>query len=198
MNSLRRKISQYAYCCLFKNNAMYIHITIFILLLCGCTCPKSQMTNTLNKMIGTQVKLCIPQMECKQASSKSNSNFKMIVYIDSTECTPCALSHLRYWNPLIKETKNIDINYIFIIAPKTKEIYDINVEMEITDLENSIYLDKKYVFLKNNKNIPKETMYHTFLLDMNNKVVIVGNPIGNKRVKNLFYKIIREYETKKN
>lgn len=53
-------------------------------------------------MIGSKVDLCYEQMECKlQPISSRCKKFKMIVYIDSTECTPCALSHLRYWNPII-------------------------------------------------------------------------------------------------
>lgn len=35
-------------------------------------------------------------------------------------------------------------------------------------------------------------MYHTFLLDRQNRVVLVGNPIGNERLWELYKKEIRE------
>ena len=175
-----------------KKHVNILYFSIAILVLCGCNGQKKHVENVLSQMIGTKVDLCIPHMESRQRLTTTNLNkFKMIVYVDSTECTPCALSHLRYWNPIIKETKNLDVCYIFIIAPKMSEIYDINVEMEVTDLESSIFIDNKYVFLKRNKNIPHEDKYHTFLLNNKNDIILVGSPIHNKQIKKIFYNILK-------
>lgn len=143
---------------------VYFYTAVLVFALYGCNEQKAHTTKVLNEMIGSKVDLCYKQMECKQQPISSRCNkFKMIVYIDSTECTPCALSYLRYWNPIIRKTKKLDVCYIFIIAPKKQEIYDINIEMEVSDLENSVYTDNEYVFLKRNKNIPLEkNTIHSF------------------------------------
>lgn len=35
-------------------------------------------------------------------------------------------------------------------------------------------------------------MLHTFLLDEDNKVILVGNPLHNKKIEEMFYKIVEE------
>ncbi len=175
---------------------MHACVAIGSLVLCGCNSHKKQTANVLEKMIGSKVDLCTTQMECKQQPIVSECDkYKMVVYVDSTECTPCALSHLRYWNPIIKETKKYNVCYVFVIAPKKEEIFDINVEMEVTDLTNSIYLDKDYIFLKRNEYIPHEEKYNTFLLDEHNEIVLVGNPINNEQIKNMYYNILKDRVT---
>lgn len=116
----------------------------------------------------------------------------MIVYVDSTECTPCVLSKLRFWNPLIKEAqdKKTDIDYIFIIAPKPESKDDVNMELEISDLRSSIYLDTAFIFRKANPNIPKDNRFHSILLNKNNKVIMVGSPIDSEKIKEIYYRII--------
>ena len=88
---------------------------------------------------------------------------EMVEYIDSTECTPCALNKLRIWNPLIMEAraKGVDINYIFIVAPKPSEMDDINLELGVTDLQSSVYIDTSYEFRKLNPSMPIDNKYHS-------------------------------------
>jgi len=40
--------------------------------------------------------------------------------------------------------------------------------------------------------LPKDNLLHTFLLDENNNVILVGNPVRNKKIKEMFYKIVEE------
>ena len=61
-----------------------------------------------------------------------------------------------------------------------------------TILNNYIYVDTCNVFTRNNSTIPEERYLHTFLLDRENKIVLVGNPNVNERVESLFQKIMNE------
>lgn len=40
-------------------------------------------------------------------------------------------------------------------------------------------------FLKENS-LPQTNLLHTFLLDQNNKLVLLGNPIDNEKLKSLY------------
>ena len=53
-----------------------------------------------------------------------------------------------------------------------------------------IYLDKSHLFKSNNKFLPEEKQYHVFLIDENNNVLLVGNPLLNPHVCDIMYKII--------
>ena len=55
-----------------------------------------------------------------------------------------------------------------------------------------ILLDTLGEFEKLNPHLPKNHLLHTFLLDENNRVVLVGNPLRNKKIEEMFYKIVEE------
>lgn len=177
----------------FQSLNSLLFVASFMLLI-SCKGEKEKVKNHVEEMKATPISLSLDQMECRRnpIESKNNSTYRMVVYVDSAECTTCALSKLRFWNPLIKEArdKKIDIDYIFILAPRTESMDDINMELEITDLQSSIYLDTAYVFKKHNPAIPEETKYHSFLLNNKDRVVFVGSPIDNKKIKNVYYQAL--------
>ena len=55
---------------------------------------------------------------------------------------------------------------------------------------NRLYLFLYRTHVKLNQ-FPKDMMFHTFLLDANNKILAIGNPVLNLKVKELYLKIIR-------
>lgn len=159
------------------------------LLFFGCKSEKEQVRDKIEEMKSRPIELCLDKMECRRNPlSKLNKKYTMVVYVDSAECSSCALSKLRFWNPLIAEAKKkqLDIDYVFILAPKKKDMEDVNVEQEITDLQSSIYVDTAFAFKKNNKDLPKENKYHSFLLNTEGKVILIGSPIANKKIMDIY------------
>ncbi len=53
-------------------------------------------------------------------------------------------------------------------------------------------MDTLNEFAKLNPHLPKNRVLRTFLLDENNKVMLVGNPLHNKKIEDMFYKIVEE------
>lgn len=160
-----------------------------LLFLAGCKRERKEVEKNLELMMSQPISLGLEGMQCRRAPIKANgSHYKMVVYVDSSECTPCSLSKLRFWNPLIKKARTAkkDIDYIFIVAPKPSEIDDINLELSITDLQSSIYLDTAYVFREKNPSIPNDRKYHSFLLDYRNEIKFVGSPVLNKKTLKLY------------
>lgn len=167
--------------------------TMICLLFFGCKSEKEQVRDKIEEMKSRPIELCLDKMECRRNPlSKLNKKYTMVVYVDSAECSSCALSKLRFWNPLIAEAKKkqLDIDYVFILAPKKKDMEDVNVELEITDLQSSIYVDTAFAFKKNNKDLPKENKYHSFLLNTEGKVILIGSPIANKKVMDIYKNIV--------
>lgn len=163
--------------------------TMICLLFLGCKSEKEQVRDKIEQMKSRPIELCLDKMECRRNPlSKLNKKYTMVVYVDSAECSSCALSKLRFWNPLIAEAKKkqLDIDYVFILAPKKEDMEDVNVELEITDLQSSIYVDTAFAFKKNNKDLPKENKYHSFLLNTEGKVIFIGSPIANKKIMDIY------------
>ena len=55
-----------------------------------------------------------------------------------------------------------------------------------------MHIDSSDIFIKKNPHIPLKGVYHTFLLDENNNVILIGNPINNKKINRLFQKLIKD------
>ena len=168
--------------------------TMICLLFLGCKSEKEQVRDKIEQMKSRPIELCLDKMECRRNPlNKLDKKYTMVVYVDSTECSSCALSKLRFWNPLIAEAKKkqLDIDYVFILAPKKEDMEDVNVELEITDLQSSIYVDTAFVFKMNNKDFPKENKYHSFLLNTDGKVIFIGSPITNKKLMDIYKNIVK-------
>ena len=46
--------------------------------------------------------------------------------------------------------------------------------------------------MESNPNLPSESMYHTFMLDENNRVILVGDPMLNKQIEDMMLSIVDE------
>ncbi len=53
-------------------------------------------------------------------------------------------------------------------------------------------LDKNCSFERLNPHLPKNKAMHTFLLDENNNVILVGNPLQNKEIEKMFYEEVEK------
>lgn len=121
----------------------------------------------------------------------TNAEHKILVYVDSTGCTSCRLQ-LHKWKELISEVDSLSgntVQFLFYLIPKSvKEARYITRRDDFThplciDVNNEI--DRMNHF-------PKEEMFHTFLLDADNKVKVIGNPIHNKAVRSLYLETITD------
>ena len=78
---------------------------------------------------------------------------------------------------------NNEFYNIFIINPDSKAKKMLESKYSDNLIPQTIFVDSANVFMEVDPNILSESMYHTFLLDENNKVILVGNPMLNKQLK---------------
>lgn len=124
----------------------------------------------------------------------SSSTYRILVYVDSVGCTSCKLQ-LPKWKSFIAQIDSLSessIPFLFIFQSNNSE--EIRYLLKSNGFDYPVSIDKKNVFSSNNK-FPDDIMFHTFLLDKHNHVVIIGNPIYNLRIKDLYLKHISGKET---
>ena len=117
------------------------------------------------------------------------SEYKILAYVDSIGCTSCKLQ-LSAWSMLINEIDSLyagRVKFIFAFSPnRIKDIYHAILTANFT---YPVYVDKQDSIAKLNR-FPLESNLHTFLLDKNNRVIAVGNPVYNPKIKKLYFNII--------
>lgn len=126
------------------------------------------------------------------------SKLKLIIYFDSINCTSCYISKLIYWKPFIEYSCSLrdELSLVFVLFPPNSEKETIKFKLMSYPIDYPVLIDKNGDFEKLNPHLPKNKAMHTFLLDENNKVILVGNPLYNKEIEKLFYKITQEQLTK--
>ena len=118
-----------------------------------------------------------------------DADYKVVSYVDSAGCTGCKLQ-LPRWKELIAEVDSLaggSVPFLFYFHPK-----DLKELKYLTRREGFVYpvcFDEKDDFNRLNR-FPSEMMFQTFLLDKENKVVALGNPVLNPKVKELYLKLI--------
>ena len=84
------------------------------------------------------------------------------------------------------------MNVYFIFSPSTEELANIRLSLSASRFYHPIYVDTSGIFIRENPHLPHNPLFHTFLLDEDNRVVLVGNPLENEKIEELFWKIVKE------
>lgn len=122
------------------------------------------------------------------------SEYKILIYVDSIGCTSCKLQ-LQKWKELITYTDSVTdgkISYLFFFHPK--DLKEVSYLLKRDRFDRPICIDMEDQLNKLNK-FPADMTFQTFLLDKNNKVAVLGNPIHNLAVKDLYIKQITGKES---
>lgn len=117
------------------------------------------------------------------------SEYKVLIYVDSAGCTSCKLQ-LHKWKELIEYTDSVTQNkvpFLFFFHPKDAK--EIRYLLKRDGFDRPICIDLDDRLNKLNK-FPADMTFQTFLLDKNNKVAVLGNPVHNTAVKDLYLKQI--------
>lgn len=169
-----------------------------LLIFTACDSRYGTIEGLMSQMKETPVNLCQDSMVCLIHDSivgdfNKHNKMTMVVYSDTSDCSMCYINHLDQWNELLPlEKKYKGLRFVFIIEARSNEQKSLLNNLTGCNLNHTIYVDNSYSFRRNNSNIPEDAAFHTFLLDENNKVILVGNPLHNEKIEKLFYKIIDE------
>ncbi|WP_425883484.1 DUF1573 domain-containing protein [Parabacteroides sp. ASD2025] len=118
-----------------------------------------------------------------------DAEYKVLIYVDSTGCTSCKLQ-LPKWKELIAHVDsatNGNIPFIFVF--QSKDDRELQYILKRDNFARPVCIDRDSRLDKLNK-FPQDITFQTFLLDKDNKVKIIGNPVHNLAVRDLYLKQI--------
>ena len=171
-------------------NRSLIFILIIVLFSSCVESEKERVTRLVKEWDGKQI--LFPQNQVFTIQGRDTVNFyfqnfeyKIITYVDSLGCTNCKLQ-LERWKTFMQEVdsiKNVSVPFVFVFHPKNvKELRNI---LRGHAFDYPVFFDEKDDFNALNR-FPDDMMFQTFLLDKDNKVQVIGNPVLNPQVKELY------------
>ena len=118
-----------------------------------------------------------------------NADYKVVTYIDSVGCTSCKLQ-LPQWKKLVAEVDSLtggSIPFLFYFHPKDRK--ELRYLTRRDDFTYPVCFDEQDELNRLNQ-FPTDMTFQTFLLDKDNKVIAMGNPVHNPKVKELYLGLI--------
>ena len=181
---------------------MMVQSLKFFLGLCVCllmvSCSKSEkerLSRLVQEWEGKEILFPAHSTFTIQGKDTVDFDFKgaaytIVTYIDSVGCTSCKLQ-LHRWKELVKEVDSLtngDVPFLFYFHPK--DIKELRYLTRRDAFAYPVCFDEKDDFNRLNR-FPSEMMFQTFLLDKENRVIALGNPIQNPKVKELYLNLIK-------
>ncbi len=115
--------------------------------------------------------------------------YKMLALLDTVACISCQL-RLDDWKRFMADMDSVShgqITYLFMVRPFSKR--EFHIELKNEEFTLPVCLDDTN--LRQMNGIPMKGT-HIFLLNQMNRIVCVGNPITNMKIKTLYRKILRK------
>ena len=118
-----------------------------------------------------------------------NKEFKIVTRIDG-DCSVC-IDELLEWKKLVQEYANeLNLSFHFYVTTNNFEIFK-KINKSTIRFPYPLIFDR-LDDLRIKNNLKKDKRFNTFLLDRDNRVVLIGNPIRNKKIKQLYFEKIRK------
>lgn len=119
------------------------------------------------------------------------ADYRIVSYVDAEGCISCKLQ-LPHWKRFLEEVDSANLGgrvpFLFYFYPENKS--ELRLLLERYNFTYPIYIDENDSLNKLN-HFPTDVMFQTFLLDGNNKVLVIGSPVLNPKIKDLYLKIIQ-------
>jgi hypothetical protein len=169
-------------------------ISVIFIVLFLSACKENNNVNKVELLVkewtGKTIKIpeiepIIPYTRTGYSNNDNSSQYKILFYIDSTGCTKCKLQ-LHLWLSLIEKYK-YKTTFLFFFHIKNKE--ELLSFLKEERLNHKVYIDTNDELNKLNR-FPSNPQFQCFLLDKDNKVLAIGNPVNNTKVHELYRKII--------
>lgn len=115
---------------------------------------------------------------------------KIVFYADSLGCVSCDLNLLE-WMDFMELADSVtfqDISFFFYFAPKN--VKEIVSTLRLERFDVPVFIDYEREFEKLNP-LPENQLFRTFLLDENNKIILVGNP--TRGMEKLYLKVLNKH-----
>ena len=167
------------------NKKGLILIVLISFVITGCVDRNSRMIQTL---YGHKIDLSWDMNYLGQTHKmveKTDNLYRIVTRVDSSFCTPCLINYLKAAESYMEKLNCNSVEFICFIQPKS--LVDLEEGISEIDLSNLVLVhDPSNNYSKVNGLEKFNSLVSSFLIDMNNKIVLIGDPLRNSEVKSIY------------
>jgi hypothetical protein len=116
-------------------------------------------------------------------------NYIVVIYVDSSNCAPCSLRNLDFWNPRNKELNDNNTGILLVIHNSDEQ--QIVNTLKTLDISFPFIFDRGRKFKAENIRIFGITRDNTFVMNKDKDVIFIGSPIASEEKWNSFIKLVK-------
>lgn len=120
---------------------------------------------------------------------REQTPYTILNYVDTIGCVSCRLQ-LPRWKTMMEELDSLypnKVTCLMVFNPQGKR--ELIKHLRNNQFNYFVYIDEMDILNRMNKFLNEED-FGTFLLDKNDKIVAIGNPVLKPRVRDLYFHII--------
>lgn len=122
----------------------------------------------------------------RDTTNSIRATTKIVVYYNAEGCRSCRMKQLSNWKDLLKDLDalkmkdSLDVELVFIVHAATDdEVLIKSIQERKFDIP--ILCDEAGEFERHNV-LPEDILYHAFLLNKNNQILLIGAPIFSPKI----------------
>jgi hypothetical protein len=178
-----------------KNLIVFFTLIVIGIVLCNACVERNEHKKRLETEVRQFVKkpIILPDnllaVNCNDQMPADTTllmrSYKMIVYVHQGGCEECELRSLipSYLFMLENEHRK---NFSVVFILNASEIETVNQILTDMRFFRTVFYDLNRDFERLNPHLPNDERFHTFLLNGENEIVLIGSPVYNEDLKNLY------------
>jgi len=170
----------------------------FFVVLLLCSCSNNNIVKDIEQLMDQQITLSSDWNTIWKGKDVVLNGFieapiKMMVWYDSLVCGACEVNKMHRWYNIVDYADSLSqwFSIIFLFSPTKESMSRLSMSLKAEKFDYPIFIDQNASFAKQNSKIPKNQNLHSFLLDKDNKVVLIGNPLNNPSLWRLYKRNIQ-------
>lgn len=175
-----------------------INFSFFILSFIFISCINDSIERDMKTFYESKISLPFDRMIKKDCSLYHDSVLdcytKLVKYVEVFDCSDCQINHLSSFdNDTYNSSLSKSISILYIVnIPHEVDSLKLYSKLCEKRIRGTVYIDTCNAFLQANPHIPDNSLFHTFVLNEKDSVVLIGDPFKNEKMGKLLQKIIKK------
>ena len=178
---------------------IYLNLLSITFISLSIGCSRYKVSKTVKSSIGQTITypneiLCVEGAD-KHYAPLADPIMTLLVWFDSTECSSCKIRGISTFQGLMSYCRDtlgsVDIKFLF--SPLIDNIEYIVEASSDLSVDYPIYIDVENKFKEFNSFIPDHFNYHSFLLNKEGGIELIGNPLINEKINQLYRRTMKSY-----
>lgn len=171
---------------------IFLHIACILLLILANGCgERAMIRKTMADFMRHEIVIpddleCLHRRKLQPILKDTLKQGKLIIYLDSLDCMSCHITELVEYVSLHEMADTCDFSILTIFSPPYEDIDEIKKLLMIANHSTPIFIDTYGSFKRQNRHIPIDSRFHSFLINGQGKPVFIGNPTTDTKLMELF------------